>query len=196
MFHFLICQLVCGSNISLFKMFDLGFPMFRQLLVVRITERIQDLSKIKCSGCQNAFRFSSLHPCQKLSLSDRIDMFLPQVLTEALERMPHLVAMFHNKYEHDTTNYEDWGKQFVQQLASKDILDRRFINEDTGCIFEYDNSWCSEEIDLQQVCDDLLNACEEIDAEVTERIEVTESTEPKKKKPKRKYKRNVESILL
>ena len=148
------------SNVRV-KMIALAYPLFRQFLVVRIAERIQDLCKIECSGCQKLYRFSSLHPCQKLSWADRVYMFLPQVLTEALEKMEKLIALFHKSYAYPTDNFDVWGTQFVESLAAKDILDRRYINEDTGYMIEYDNSWQ----DLDDLCNQLVEACEEWDRE-------------------------------
>ena len=37
--------------------------------------------------------FSSLHPCVKTSLTERIDMFLPQAKTEVMEKMERLISL-------------------------------------------------------------------------------------------------------
>ena len=172
------------------KMFELAYPLFCQFLVVRINERIQDLSKSECSGCQNGYRFPSLHPCHKLSLSNIVDMFLSQVVTEVLERMPQLVVQFHKTYAYPTVNYEEWGHHFVRQLNGTQILDRRYINEDTGYMFEYDNSWRESE-PFDDLCAELFEACEEVDREEeeaaipkTKRKAQQNADQPKRKKTK------------
>ena len=152
------------NQFNLFHFEPAGFPLFRQFLIVRISERIQDISSAQCAGCQRNDRFGSLHPCQRLSLTTRMDMFLPQVVTEVLEKMYQLLQLFHHQFTFNTSEYMELADQFVHQLDTKQVYDRRYVNEDTASMFEYDNSWLTT-LDLQDVCDELLAACEEIDEE-------------------------------
>ena len=138
---------------------------FRQFLVVRISERIQDLCISECTGCQNDYRFAVLHPCQKLSLADRVDYFLPQVLNEALDKMERLVDLYQTICVYPTTDLDMDGRVFVQQLTAKQLFDRRYINEDTSYMFEFDDRWykpVEEEMNYQN---EILQACQEIDEE-------------------------------
>jgi len=145
--------------------------LFEHYLIVRIIERIQDICITECSGCKNNYRFASLHPCQKLSLSERVDMFLPQVLSEALDNMEKLVALFPAYLNFPTTGYEELGAEFVKQLTATNMFDRRYINEGTESLFEFDNRWFTPEAleptyqeiheELQRVCDNLVEEEEE-----------------------------------
>ena len=154
---------------------SVGLSLFRQSLVVRISERIQDLCISECSGCKNDYRYAVLHPCQKLSLSDRVEYFLPHVINEVLEKMEILVELYQKIFAFPTTNFENEGRIFVQQLTPKHLFDRRYINEDTAYTFEYDSSWfkpIEAEMSAQDICDELLGACQEIDAEVDGGVQV------------------------
>ena len=84
-FHFHVCYLSCELKGML--------PLFCQFLVVRVLERIQNVSNEKRSGCAKNYRFSILHPCVKTSLTERVDMFLPQAKTEVMEKMERLISL-------------------------------------------------------------------------------------------------------
>ena len=158
------------------KMFgSAGLSLFRQSLIVRISERIQGLCISECSGCKNDYRFAVLHPCQKLSLADRVDYFLPQVMNEALDSMGKLIELYQTTFIHPTTNFEMEGREFVQQLTAKQLFDRRYMNEDTAYMFEFDDSWyrpdpvAEAQMNYQQ---ELMLACQEIDAQEAEEGEI------------------------
>ena len=145
-----------------------ALSLFRQSLVVRISERIQDLCISECTGCKNDYRFPVLHPCQKLSLAERVEYFLPHVMNEALDKMEILVELFQKVFTFPTTNFENEGRIFVQQLTPKQLFDRRYINEDTAYMFEYDGSWFNsveQEVTHQDLYNELTGICQEIDAE-------------------------------
>ena len=167
-FHFHVCYLSCELKDML--------PLFCQFLVVRILERIQNLSNEKCSGCAKNYRFSSLHPCVKTSLTERIDMFLPQAKTEALEKMDRLITLFQQSFNllQNKEAYLQIGITFVENLLPKQVIDRRFINEDTEEMFQYDDGWVTFEADvLSNLCQSLI---EDYDFD----------SAPKKATPKRK----------
>ena len=145
-----------------------GVPLFRQFLVVKVCERIQDICITECSGCQFNHRFAALHPCQKLSLTDRVDMFLPQVVDEALNKMEKLIATLPAHFKFTNVSYMQEGVEFLQQLTTKHLFDRRFINEDTALMFEYDDRWYQEDMSHADFCEQLLDACEEIDKDIQE----------------------------
>ena len=141
-------------------------PLFCQFLVVRVFERIQALSVEKCGGCVKNYRFSSLHACVKTSLSDRIDMFLPQAKSEAFEKMERLIVLFQQSFNllQNKDAYLQVGRSFLENLQPKQVLDRRFINEDTEEMFQYDDSWLTFEDDvLNSLCHEILNAEESDD---------------------------------
>lgn len=163
-----------------------GLALFRQSLVVRISERIQALCISECSGCKNDYRYAILHPCQKLSLSDRVEYFLPQVINEALEKMEILVELYQKIFTFPTTNFENEGRIFVQQLTPEQLFDRRYINEDTAYTFQYDSSWfkpIEAEMSPQDMCDELLGICQEIDAEVDGGVQVFPKIKKRKAHP-------------
>ena len=133
-------------------------PLFCQYLVVRIFERIQSISSEKCSGCAHGYRFGSLHPCVKTSLSERIVMFLPQAKEEAIEKMSRLVSLFEQDFNlSNTETYSSVGKSFLESLEQKQVLDRRFINEDAETMFKYDQSWLTFQDDpFTRLCDEVF----------------------------------------
>lgn len=124
------------------KLLCWNFVLFRQYLVVRIVERIQDLSITNCLACaenQDA-RFAALHPCQQTPLTERLSLFLPQALTEVLDNMSTLAQRYQKTFW-CIEDYVEEAKRFVHQLTVQQILDRQYINEGTSTIFQYDNSW-------------------------------------------------------
>jgi len=148
------------SNLSM----SAGLTIFQNYLVVRIVERFQDMCTSECSGCKENYRFASLHPCQRLSLAERVDMFLPRVLTEASDKMELLVDLYHNDWKFPIMGHVDLGRLFVEKLGNKQIFDRRFINEATTNMFPFDDTWFKEEPDYVNM---LLDACQEIEEEET-----------------------------
>ena len=142
-------------------------PLFCQFLVVRVFERIQALSVEKCGGCVKNYRFSSLHACVKTTLPDRIDMFLPQAKSEAFEKMERLIVLFQQSFNllQNKEAYLQIGRSFLENLQPKQVLDRRFINEDTEEMFQYDDSWVTFEEDLlSSLCREVLNVEDSDDA--------------------------------
>ena len=179
-------------------------PLFCQFLVVRVFERIQTLSVEKCGGCTKNYRFSSLHPCVKTSLIERIEMFLPQAKSEAFEKMERLIVLFQQSFNllQNKDAYLQVGKTFLENLQPKQVLDRRFINEDTEEMFQYDDSWLTFEEDLlSSLCHEVLNCDDDPSPtprlpKITKRKAVTilsdvDETEIIADKPKRFKKRKI-----
>ena len=125
-------------------------PLVRQSLVVKIVDRIRDLSIQKCSGCMMDYRFGSLHPCQKNSLTTRTELFLPQVLTEVLERIERLLDLHQNQFMFPVMSLLDFAREYVQQLTPDQVYDRQYINQDTADMFPYNNSWIVEDVAIIQ----------------------------------------------
>ena len=112
----------------------------------------------------------------KTSLTERIDMFLPQAKTEALEKMERLITLFQQSFNllQNKEAYLQIGITFVENLLPKQVIDRRFINEDTEEMFQYDDGWVTFEADvLSNLCQSLI---EDYDFD----------SAPKKATPKRK----------
>ena len=176
---------------------DPALPLFRQFLIVRICERIQDICITECSGCKYNHRFAALHPCQKLSLADRVDMFLPRVLTEALDNMEKLVAILPEHFKFTNVHYMLYGSEFVLQLTAKQLFDRRFINEDTALMFEYDDRWFNHDTSDQDFLDHILETCGGIAENVETSCNLEVVPEPKIKKRKANPNvRNVDEIEM
>ena len=53
------------------------------------------------------------------------------------------------------------GISFVENLLPKQVIDRRFINEDTEEMFQYDDGWVTFEVDvLSNLCQEFIGDCD------------------------------------
>jgi len=149
------------------------FPLFKKFLVVKISERIQQLSQAKCSGCIGKFLLDQLHPCKENTLEEKINLFLPTVQEEALERLEALFDMYQQTridlYNPLNKNYIVDGGDFIKQISLQHLLDRMYINEDTVTEYPFNLSWLMDspiqvrheqhEVEEQEVPDD-VSVCE------------------------------------
>ena len=156
------------------------FALFRQFLVVRILEQIQVISKEKCQACCLQLRFDCLHPCIKTPILERVDLFLPQTKQLVLENLARLLSTFQMSFElqNDPNEYLNVGKVFVDNLQSSDILDRKYIHEETHTIHQpYDLNWVGDD-DLNSVCQQLFGNTDDLDKEhVTPKVTKRKVTE-------------------
>ena len=116
---------------------------FHHFLVVKIYDRMQEISREKCSGCQLKHRFDVLHPCITTTLEKRIYKFFSYAVVEALEHLMLLLSEYqvsHMLFE-EPSFYLNSGQAFIEALRPDQLVDRRYINEDADLIFPFDSSW-------------------------------------------------------
>ena len=122
---------------------------FERFIVVKIAERVQELSRQKCTGCINQHTLDQLHPCNMVEITERIRLFLPKVKSEALSRVENLLQLYqHNAWISDEQEFLDGGTKFIKNLSIANLIDRRYINEDTVFEHPYDSSWVANEADF------------------------------------------------
>jgi len=108
MFHFFNIFVQSGAMFNLFKKF----------LVLKIAERVQQLSQLKCEGCQAGFLLDQLHICMMKTLEHKIELFLPKAKAEALERLEVLFNLFKMSSWIDLNqNYIGDGGDFIQEIS-------------------------------------------------------------------------------
>lgn len=133
--------------------------LFYQFLSVRILERIQQLSKEVCRGCEMHYRLACLHPCETNSLFQRVELFLPSAKAEALNKLDRLVNSFKDNFPlfYDEDVYLDIGNSFLQSLQPQHLIDPRYINEESDSTFTLDSSWREPEVDtLTQISNNVF----------------------------------------
>ena len=133
--------------------------LFYQFLVARILERIQQISKEICRGCEMQYKFASLHPCETNSLFHRIGLFLPSAKGEALAKLDGLVKSYKRNFSlfHEEVVYLEAGESFLQNLQPQHLIDTRYINEESESTFGLDSSWRGPEVDpLTQMCNEVF----------------------------------------
>ena len=172
-----------------------GISLFCQHLVVRIVDRTQDLSMANCPACvdNQTTRFASLHACQETPLPVRLSLFMPQVVTEILQRMDKLVQLFYLRCHYNIDrDYVNQAKQFVQQITHLDLVDRRYINEGTSSLHPYDVSWLDPEVAAPSTLDN--NYCVDVGGETcygaqptNQQKKATNDLVAKKRKKTRKH---------
>lgn len=185
------------------------FSLFCQFLVVKIFELIQQSSREKCNGCQNHFRFDSLHDCMKTTIQDRIKMFFPESKNEVLNKLDRLLGLFQQSFtlNQSPDAYLQVGETFLNKLLPNQIVDRRFINEDSELMFTYDQSWQEDVYDQNWQEDNLSTFCQEIFGDESreqkpclpkitkrkehENVHNNDPTEVIADTPKRKYKKRI-----
>ena len=122
------------------------FYKFEKFLVVKVAERVQLMSREKCSGCVHGQLLDQLHDCMKVSLKDKLKMFLPCVKAEALERLNQLFSLYQQTaWVDDEHSHLEIGENLIKCLQVEDILDRRYINEDSTQEFPFNTSWLTDE---------------------------------------------------
>ena len=126
------------------------FPRYNVFLAVKVAERVQQLSREKCSGCLSELIIDQLHPCMRISMEKKIEMFLPRAKKEALERLDYIFHIYKQTNcisDADDQMFLEAGENFIQELDPDDLLDRRYINEDS--VVEhgpFDISWLTDQI--------------------------------------------------
>ena len=155
------------------------FPLFRQFLVVRMLERVQTVARENCSGCRKQYRFDTLHPCIKTSILERVEMFLPQIKHLVLENMERLLTIFQMTFvlQDDAKVYLTSGAAFVQELQPTELLDRRYINEDSHTIFKnFDIDWTeplftsNKSNDFDALCQQVFGYTDDLDRALTPKV--------------------------
>ena len=115
---------------------------FCKFLVIKIAERVQEISHEQCVGCVGGFILEQLHPCMRLSLPARVERFLPKAKYDALTRLDKLYEMFtKTAWIVDGVAYKEAGEDFIEFLQPHDVLDRRYVNEDSVCDHPFDSTW-------------------------------------------------------
>ena len=135
---------------------------FEQFLVVKIAERVQEISRFKCSGCISGYSLDQLHHCMTVPLNDKIELFLPRAKDEALARLNNLFHLYQQKAWEDVDYIED-SRAFIAKLKVNHLIDRRYVNEDSVVMYPYNTTWLYEEDDFlvaqieSNVLQDVLN---------------------------------------
>ena len=121
-----------------------NFSPFYKFLVIKIAERVQQISRDRCSGCTTGYILDQLHPCSKLSLDAKIEMFLPMAKNNAQNRINQLYELFTRTTYVDSflsNSYIEAGQAFIESLELRSIIDRRYINEDSVIEHPFDQTW-------------------------------------------------------
>ena len=121
---------------------------FEQFLVVKIAERVQELSRLKCPGCVTVYPLDQLHHCMTVPLKDRIKLFLPRAKDEALARLNNLFHLYHSLYQKACVDYIEGSRAFIAKLTVNHLIDRRYVNEDSVVMYPYNTTWLYEEEDF------------------------------------------------
>ena len=115
---------------------------FQRFLVVKIAERLQELSRQKCQGCIGFYNLDQLHHCMSVPLEKKIELFLPRIKEEALARLDNLFHIYQQTaWVEDEQVLIKASRAFITELTVDHLLDRRFVNEDSILEFPYDTSW-------------------------------------------------------
>ena len=162
MCHFLNYNLVYAATPDMLYQFE-------RFLVVKIAERTQQLSRLRCQGCISGHIFDQLHRCMKVTLKEKIEIFLPKVKDEALSRLNNLFHLYQQyAWVEDEQAFIEGGKTFIATIQADHLLDRRYVNEDTVIECPFDTSWLAEEDDflvaqIENTMPTILPAIEELD---------------------------------
>lgn len=118
---------------------------FHHFLVVKLHDRVQEISREHCSGCQLKHRFDILHPCITTPLDKRIYKFFTSAVIEALDNLKNLLDVYQATFmlSAEPSEYLNSGYCFIKALHPEQLVDRRYINEDTELTFPFDSSWVS-----------------------------------------------------
>ena len=148
----LISILHSSVRVDLFALV-MTLALFYQFLTARILERIQQIYKEVCRGCEMQFKFATLHPCETNTLFQRVNLFLPSAKVEGLEKIEGLVRNYKCMFSlfHDEEVYMKAGDTFLQSLQPLQFFDTKFINEESEATFGFDSSWRDFDT-LTQMC--------------------------------------------
>ena len=169
--------------------------LFEKFLVVKVAERVQELSRKECPGCKAGYILDQLHLCRIVSLKDRIVHFLPIAREEASQEknLSNLFQIFaSNMWIEDNNLYLEGGRQFISSITPSMLRDRRYVNEDSVLEYPFNTSWLSSEEDFLASQVDQALATQ---SPISQTLPPILPLEPTKiltpKKPKRKRKINV-----
>ena len=113
----------------------------KQFLAVKIADRIQQISRERCTGCAGNYILDNFHECVKTSLDDRIRLYLPKVKAEALDKLDNLIKLYQQAAWAESEEVRKCCADFIVLLTPKDLQDRRYINEDTVELHPLNMSW-------------------------------------------------------
>ena len=116
----------------------------RHFLAVKIADRIQQLSRERCPGCMGHYILDNFHACVKNLLPDRISLFLPKVKAEALDKLDNLIEMYQQATWAEPELVRQSAMDFILALTADDLLDRRYINEDTVELHPFNMTWLQD----------------------------------------------------
>jgi len=142
------------SNFSTFSTFSTSSMLFKfeRFLVLKVAERVQLLSREKCSACVSGLVLDQLHDCMKLSLKQRIELFLARAKTDALERLNNLFFMYQQTaWVDDEQMHLEAGENLIEFLRPEDLMDRRFVNEDSVLEYPFNTSWLTAEMTPMEI---------------------------------------------
>ena len=112
----------------------------KHFLAVKIADRIQQLSRERCTGCMANYILDNFHPCVKTDLKEKISLFLPKVKSEALDKLENLIQLY--LYQQWTEpEIRQYATDFIVSLTPDDLLDRKYINEDTVELYPFNMTW-------------------------------------------------------
>ena len=122
------------------------FYQFERFLVVKVAERVQQLSRHKCLGCVSGYSLDQLHLCMSVPLPDRITLFLPRAKHEAFTKVENLLRMYQqNAWAYDEQAFIEGGRLFIKKLTVDHLIDRRYVNEDTTMEHPFNTTWLADE---------------------------------------------------
>ena len=141
-----------GSNICSDVVLQSVLTGFYKFLVIKIAERVQQISREQCAGCVGGFVLDQLHPCMKLALIAKVEKFLPKAKYEALTRLDKLYEMYaKTTLLVEGVAYKEAGEDFIEFLQPHHVLDRRYVNEDSVFEYPFDPSWLMDESPETQI---------------------------------------------
>ena len=125
---------------------------FYKFLVIKIAERVQQISREQCAGCVGGLILDQLHQCMKLTLIAKIERFLPKAKYDALTRLDNLYEMYaKTTLLVEGVAYKEAGEDFIEFLQPHHVLDRRYVNEDSVYDHPFDVSWLVDESSETQI---------------------------------------------
>ena len=113
----------------------------KHFLAVKIADRIQQLSRERCTGCTGNYILDNFHACVKTSLEERIRLFLPMVKAEAIDKIDNLIALYQQAAWAENEVVRQSGVDIISSISQSDLQDRRFINEVTVQMHPFNMSW-------------------------------------------------------
>ena len=120
---------------------------FERFLVVKVAERVQMMSREKCKGCVNGLILDQLHSCMQVTLAEKMKLFLPRAQTDALNRLDSLFFLYQQTaWVDDEQAHLEIGANFIELLQPYDLLDRRYINEDSVIDHPFNTSWLTDQL--------------------------------------------------